>query len=267
MRFINFMSGSKGNCTYVQAGSTQLVIDCGGTKRQLTQSLHNWGLELSAIDALLITHDHGDHVAQLSLFNPVPRVYSPVALAKRPDAIQPMPYQLFPIKDIEVKALVLSHDTALTYGYILSHQEETLVYITDTGYLRSQDYAHIKNATYYIFESNHDVDLLMRTNRPYPLKSRILSDTGHLSNADSAVILADVIGPDTREIVLAHLSEEANTSSLAISTLIEAIRSSAPLIHPELKIQCARQNEALIGGQVYEEYVHQNPDLAFAHLK
>jgi phosphoribosyl 1,2-cyclic phosphodiesterase len=267
MRYINFASGSKGNSTLIQAGSTQLVIDCGTTKRYLTQSLHNYGLDLNQIDALLITHDHGDHISQLKTFKHVPEVYSPVPLRNRENVITPIPYQPFMIKDIWVQPIVLSHDTALTYGYIIKHQDETLVYVTDTGYLKAQDYDYIRNATYYIFESNHDVDLLMQTNRPYPVKSRILSDSGHLSNADSAAILADVIGPLTREIILAHLSEEANTPSLALSTLIEALQDESVHVHPELRIACAKQFECLIGGTTHEEYSHENLDLAFAHIE
>lgn len=265
MRYINFCSGSKGNCTLVESGDTRLIIDCGSTKTYLSHSLHNWGLNLNTVDALLITHSHGDHVAQLKMFDSVERCYSPVELKGRSNIITPMPYVPFMIKDIQVTPIVLSHDSGLTYGYVFEHKHERLVYITDTGYLKDSDLKYIQNADYYIFESNHDVDLLMNTTRPYPTKARILSDNGHLSNQDSAIILASVIGPQTKEIVLAHLSEEANTPDLAKAVLLENLVDKT--CHPELNIRCASQTQAVSGGHLDEKQLTQNLNLNFAHLE
>lgn len=266
MRYVNFCSGSKGNCTLIESAQARLIIDCGGTKQHLSQSLHNWGVDLSSVDALLITHDHGDHIGQLKLFQEVPVCYSPVELKLRSEVITPMPYQTFWIKDIEVMPLVLSHDSGMTYGYTFKTQDCFLVYITDTGYLKTADYRHIQNADIYLFESNHDVDLLMNTNRPHMTKARILSDTGHLSNEDSAEILSHVVGPNTKEIVLAHLSEQANTEVLALSVLQEALIDRDDL-DPMLKLLCAKQSQSLSGGQMYEKQFNQSLDLGLARLE
>ncbi len=266
MKYINFHSGSRGNCTWVASASTQVMIDCGGNKRSLLQSLHNWGVDLACVDALLITHNHSDHISQLKLFEDVKTVISPVDLKDRPNTVNPMPYIPFWIGDIEITALVLSHDSGLTYGYVLRHEEQRIVYVTDTGYIKGSDYPHLRNADVYIFESNHDVDMLMQTNRPHIIKARILSDTGHLSNEDSAAILAQVIGPNTKEIVLAHLSEQANTPQLAVSALQSALSKSEDL-HPELSVRCAQQYEVLTGGFNHEKQSNQSLDFSLNRLK
>ena len=148
MKFNVLASGSKGNCSYIRAGSTQLVIDCGGTKRYLSHSFHSLDVDYTTIDALLITHDHIDHVAQLNLFKNVSIVIAPEPLFKRSDALILEPYQKHRIKDVEITPLVLSHDRAMTYGYLIEHQNEKLVYITDTGYIKSNDFTWITNADY-----------------------------------------------------------------------------------------------------------------------
>lgn len=259
MKYINFCSGSKGNCTYIESKQTKLIIDCGSTKRYLSQSLHNYDIQLDSVDALLITHDHGDHIAQLRLFDSIEKCISPVPLNR--ESINPMPYQSFMIKDIEVTALVLSHDSGLTYGYVLKSEGVKLVYITDTGYLKDNNLDYISNADIYLIESNHNVDKLMQSSRPHMTKMRILSDTGHLSNEDSAKILKRVIGPKTKEIVLAHLSEEANSESLALKAFSQVIDTH------EIHIHCAKQRSETRGGFLNEEYTNETLNIRFAHLK
>ena len=105
------------------------------------------------------------------------------------------------------------------------------------------------NATYYIFESNHNVRMLMNTNRPQTLKKRIMGDYGHLSNEDSANYLCDVIGDNTKEIVLAHLSEEANSPDQAMIDLIEVFEERG-IDNTKYLIRCASQTSTLIGGDV-----------------
>lgn len=247
MKYTVFCSGSKGNCTLIETEKVKVLLDCGHTRRYLTQSFHNAGLHYNQVDAVLITHNHIDHVSQLKLFHDKP-VFAPHVLDQREDTIVLEPFDWITLGDLEIYAFPLSHDAQETYGYLIRHLEETLVYITDTGYLRETDFEMLKNATYYIFESNHDVELLMATTRPYPIKKRILSVNGHLSNTDSAQYLTQLIGLKTKSILLAHLSSEANTERHALETLIETFEVSKVQIQPDLIIQCAKQNEPVTGG-------------------
>ena len=136
--------------------------------------------------------------------------------------------------------LPLSHDAAHTVGYVIEAGGEKLVYITDTGYIRNDVKERIVNADYYIFESNHDIEMLMQTNRPVYIKQRIINDSGHLNNEDSARVLSEVIGERTREIVQAHISQEGNTRAQAYGVL-EAELSRRGLLRSDLKLFPAEQ--------------------------
>jgi len=266
MKYSILASGSKGNCTYIQAGSTQLVIDCGMSKRYLTQAFHSINVNLEEIDALLITHDHSDHISQLNMFKGVKCVVAPVLLGLREDNKVWMPYINHRINDVDIMPIVLSHDCDMIYGYIVCHMNEKLVYITDTGYFKSKDFNLIQGADYYIIESNHDIDLLMKSNRPYPTKQRILSDTGHLSNEDCSYILSQIVTTRTKDIVLAHLSQEANQPELAIHCVNEALEREG-LKPSDYSIRCACQSMIVQGGLDYEEITNYGPNLSIAHLE
>lgn len=249
MKYTVFCSGSKGNSTLIETEKVKVLLDCGHTKRYLTQSLHDAGLNLTQIDAVIITHNHSDHVSQLKLFKEKP-IFAPHVLSQREDTIVLEPFEWITLGDLLIFTIPLSHDAEETFGYVIKHEDETLVYITDTGYVRETDFETLSNADYYIFESNHDVELLMATTRPYIIKKRILSAIGHLSNQDSAQILSQLIGSKTKSILLAHLSSEANTERHALETLVNTLESLQIRINPDLVIHCAKQNEPVTGGSL-----------------
>lgn len=247
MKYTIFCSGSKGNSTLIETSNTKVLIDCGHTKRHLMNAFQKANQDPETIDAVVITHDHIDHISQLKLFSHCP-VYSPVKLAARLDAQHVTPGISFQIGDLSFLPIALSHDAQLTVGYVVSDRDERLVYVTDTGYVREADLETLRNAHHYIFESNHDVELLMATSRPYPIKSRILSDNGHLSNQDSSRLLARLVGPQTQSIILAHLSQEANTERHALTTLVETFEAFEVSLSPSIRVECAKQNESVTGG-------------------
>ncbi len=224
MEYFILASGSKGNCTVVKSEDEFLIIDCGTSKRYLRNSFTKIGLDYLKADALLITHEHSDHIKQVDMFKSMP-VYSPCEIKSVPDERHVEPYNMFTVGRFSVMPLPLSHDTRDTVGYIISDGQETVVCLTDTGYVSHANKELIMNADYYIIESNYDTIMLMSSDRPYYLKSRIVSDYGHLSNEQSAELIADIIGPKTREIVLAHISQECNTRDIAYQNLIDTLES------------------------------------------
>ena len=185
-----------------------------------------------------MTHTHKDHVAQLKTFKQLPAyAWAELGIA---DQRVVEPFETFQIGTLRITVLPLSHDAAHTVGYVIEGGGEKLVYITDTGYIRNDVKAHIVNADYYIFESNHDIEMLMQTNRPVYIKQRIINDSGHLNNEDSARVLSEVIGERTREIVQAHISQEGNTRAMAYGVL-EAELSRRGFLRNDLKLFPAEQ--------------------------
>ena len=191
-------SGSKGNCCLVRHGKTSIIIDCGGTKRYLTQCFDRLQYDPACADALLVTHTHKDHVAQLNTFKHLP-IYAWADLGVADQRVVE-PFETFQIAEMQITVLPLSHDAAHTVGYVIEAGGEKLVYI----------------------------------------KQRIINDSGHLNNEDSARVLSEVIGERTREIVQAHISQEGNTRAQAYGVL-EAELSRRGLLRSDLKLFPAEQ--------------------------
>ena len=222
-------SGSKGNTTYIETAKTKILIDCGNSSKYIINKLNNIGVDPSEIDAILITHTHVDHVKGLPILlkRINPKVYITEGMLSELSFLTN--YELisddnFKIKDITVEIIRTSHDVASSVGYIINNNNKSIVYITDTGYINRKYYDILSNRSLYIFESNHDVEMLNNGRYPFEVRQRILSDKGHLSNYDSAKYLAKFIGPNTQKIILAHLSEENNTEALALSTLNDRLQ-------------------------------------------
>ncbi len=225
MKFYVLASGSKGNCTVIESGQQFIIIDCGATKKYLLKCFEEINKNYLDAQGILITHDHSDHVKQIKMFNSLP-VYSPCELLSVKNEIHVTPYEKFSVGNFEVLPLPLSHDASAVVGYVISDGEEVLVSLTDTGYLPHANERLIKDANYYIFESNYDTAMLMNSNRPAYLKARINSDYGHLENGYASNMISKIIGPHTKEVVLAHISQECNTREIALKTLIDTLEAN-----------------------------------------
>ncbi|MEG0469354.1 MAG: MBL fold metallo-hydrolase [Longicatena sp.] len=217
MKFALLASGSAGNCCVIKHNDSSIVIDCGSTKKYLMECFGRMEYDPASADAILITHTHSDHVAQMKTFEHIPTYATQEIKTKNLKNIEP--FDEFDIQDFHITVLPLSHDCEGTVGYIIEAEGEKMVYVTDTGYVKDEVKQRIVNADYYIFESNHDIEMLMQTNRPVYLKQRIIGDTGHLCNEDCANIITDAMGENTKEIILAHISREGNTRDLALEAL------------------------------------------------
>ena len=236
-------SGSKGNATLIFNNDTSILIDFGISKKEIEEKLSSIGKNLANLDYFLFTHAHSDHIKSYEC-TPIEKRYALkniVPLVKDHELICYKEYQLGSFLIMPIKA---SHDSNPTCGFLLKSDNEELVYLTDTGKISKRTFNLIKNKTYYIIESNHDVEMLLNSNRPAILKSRILSYKGHLSNEDSAFYMSNLIGENTKKIVLAHLSEECNTAEKALDTYhnVFALRKIS-LDHIEIK--CASQHEVV----------------------
>ena len=239
-------SGSKGNCTYIETINHKILIDIGTSSLYVEKSLKSIGVNPEDIDIILITHAHIDHVGGLRVFTKKynPLVYISNKILKESNLkIENVSSEeeIIIDSDIKIRSIRLSHDVTDIKGYVIEEDNESMVYITDTGYINEKNFEYIKNKNLYVFESNHDVEMLMNNPKyPHHTKIRILSDKGHLSNKDSAYYLTKLIGNDTHHIILAHLSEQNNSEELALSTLKETLERK----NIDFKnIKIARQNE------------------------
>lgn len=224
MKLSVLSSGSKGNTTYIETEETKILIDAGNSSKYIIDSLNELNVDIKDIDAVLITHVHSDHIKGLEVLSK--KIKCPVYITKKMyPYLDYLTNYIFiednkiTIKDIEIDVIKTSHDTEDSVAYIVNNKNKSIVYITDTGYINSKYFDILSNRSIYIFESNHDIEMLNNGRYPFHLRQRILSDKGHLSNYDSAKYLSKFIGKDTKEIILAHLSEENNTEELALKTL------------------------------------------------
>ena len=217
MYFHIIASGSKGNATIVVSNKTVLLIDMGITLARLEEGLAEINLKKSDISGALFTHNHTDHISGIKFLSPkimyalegtLPSSLSHVVCLNTP----------FQIMDFEITPIETSHDAVNPCGFLIKDKDSSLFYMTDTGTFLEENLPLIKDPTYLIIESNHDIKMLLHTNRPFELKNRIMSEVGHLCNEDSAIAAISIAGEHTKEIVLAHLSEEANTPEVAIES-------------------------------------------------
>lgn len=243
MKVIVLSSGSKGNTTYIETQTTKILIDIGNTCKYITEKLSTIGVTLGEINAILITHTHTDHIKGLKTFtnNYSAPIYITEKMHPKIPYVKQYKYiesSLITIRDIKINIIKTSHDAEDSVGYIINNNDKSIVYITDTGYINKKYHPMLSNRDIYIMESNHDVEMLNNGSYPFPLRQRILSDKGHLSNHDSAKYIGDFIGPKTTNIVLAHLSHENNTPELAKETLLAKLQElNMTQIHIDIALQ------------------------------
>ena len=245
MRVTVLSSGSKGNTTFIESGNTKILIDIGNSCKYVTEKLKDIGIDANDIDAILLTHTHVDHISGLKVFTKKynPKVYISNKMKEELEYINN--YSIINEGILELNNLIIniiktSHDASESFGYVIESNNKSLVYITDTGYINQKYFNLLSNRNIYILESNHDIEMLNNGPYPFRLRQRILGDKGHLSNYDCSKYLSNFIGDNTKCIMLAHLSQDNNTPSMAYDTLLERLNNNNQSID---KIIVLKQNE------------------------
>ncbi len=243
MRFSILASGSSGNCAVLRTEKARILIDAGFTQRKLRQLLHDAGEALEHIDAVFLTHEHGDHCAGIDGLKRFPhiKVFANAATARAVQAKldHKVGWQIFEtgarftFRDLEIESFHVPHDAQEPVGFTFSHGQEAdllsprrrLAWLTDLGHAPQHIHEHIRDVDVVVVESNHCPRLLEAdTKRPWPTKQRISGRHGHLSNQAMCDLLESVASPRWRHVFLTHLSRDCNSHE-AIETALAGLRT------------------------------------------
>jgi len=241
MKVISLQSGSNGNSIYVESGSARLLIDAGISGKRAAQRLGAFGRDIRDVDAMLISHDHGDHIAcagiyqrkfNLPLYITEPtlsaaQIHRPIG--RLDDVRHFQAGNILKIKDVTVETIPTPHDGTDGVAFVVDDGRRRLGILTDLGHVFDGLAALIATLDAVIIESNYDPEMLDSGPYPYFLKQRISGPRGHLSNVESAELLARSAGTKLKWACLGHLSGENNHPDLAIATHRRIAGDALPL--------------------------------------
>jgi len=227
LHFSVLASGSTGNAFYIGTNHQKLLVDAGLSGKQMERLMDEVNIDPNELDGILVTHEHSDHIKGLGIM--ARRYQLPIYANEKTwmameDHIgkvstdQKFEFPMASVKDfgdIEVESFGVSHDAAEPMFFVFRNGGKKIALATDMGYVSDRIKKTIEDADVYVFESNHDVEMLRMGRYPWNVKRRILGDKGHVSNEDSAIALTDIIGNQTKRIYLAHLSQDNNMKDLA----------------------------------------------------
>ena len=242
MKICSLFSGSRGNAVFIECGGRKLLIDAGKSTRALSKALLEIGESLESLDAILLTHEHCDHISALENLSenlPLP-VHAPGGCAQKlasipsgyiqENLVTHPPLFTLALGTVTIRSFPTPHDSACSVGYRIEWEENgnlrSIGYATDIGYVTDEVLAGLFGCEAVVIEANHDVEMLRTGPYPYHLKQRILSRHGHLCNTDCALLAAKLATSGTKYFLLAHLSEKNNHPDLALDEVFAALGDS-----------------------------------------
>ena len=247
-------SGSSGNCLLVRSGATHILVDAGISCRRITTALKGLGVDPASLSAVLITHEHTDHMAGLATLTKQYRlpVYASRGTGLRlcyripflEELLRPIqPGESFQVGDLEVHSFPTPHDAAQSTGYALSDGLRKAAVVTDLGHVTEAVAQAVRGADLLVAEANHDVEWLRSGPSPYFLQDRILGDYGHLSNEAGAQLVCSAVEQGARTVVLAHLSHENNTPERARQVVGDALTRMGAAPGRDVLLEVAPRSE------------------------
>lgn len=235
MEFCSIFSGSSGNCLYVASDRTKILVDAGLSGKKIQEGLNEIGINPCEIDAIVITHEHDDHIKSAGILsrrfnipiyantNTWEAMIDKLGEIKRENIKIFDDYNSFEIGDVFVIPYEIPHDAVKPCGYSFTNGKVKISIATDIGYASDTVKENIKDSDLILLESNHDVEMLKVGPYPYPLKLRILGDKGHLSNEAAGDTIVDILNSKIKKIILGHLSKTNNYPQLALRTVLSIL--------------------------------------------
>jgi phosphoribosyl 1,2-cyclic phosphodiesterase len=237
VRFSVLASGSSGNATVVEAGETAILIDCGLSVRRLAERATTLGFDLSSLDAVVVTHEHGDHIGGVG---PLARRYGlPVYMTHgtraaagfadghKFDVTEISPHETFTIGDLSLHPAPVPHDAKEPCQFVVARESKRLGILTDLGSDTRHIQQHFAGCCALVLEFNHDLELLSGCEYPDSVKDRIAGRLGHFNNVQASTLLATLKSARLRHVLGAHVSARANHINLVRQSLATVLGDSA----------------------------------------
>ena len=238
MKLCPLCSGSSGNATYIEAGSARILIDAGLSCKRITELLQMIGVDPRTLSAILVTHEHIDHVRGVNILSkkydlPVYANADTWSVLKAPfKDVAPKNVCVFEsdrdfyLSGVRILPFSVPHDAIHAVGYTLFFGGHKVGVCTDLGHVDARILSILSGCDLLLFEANHDVDMLMAGSYPYLLKKRILSGSGHMNNDDCGRALVKLHETGVKNVILGHLSQENNYPALAMVAVRAALEGA-----------------------------------------
>ncbi|MDR3653174.1 MAG: MBL fold metallo-hydrolase [Paludibacter sp.] len=250
LRFQSFGSGSSGNCYFIGNASNGILIDAGIGVRSIRKCLRNIGLDFENIWGVFVTHDHADHIKAVGSIGEKHRVpiyttrhvhegiqrsycvteklYSSKKYIEKNQSVQ--------VGEFMITSFPVSHDATDSVGYTIEYNGKKITFATDLGFISEEVGEHLKVADYMVLEANYDAQMLEQGSYPIHLKNRIAAKTGHLSNDQAGIFLAENYNERVQHIFLCHLSRENNLPNLAYTTIQNYLESKQIIVGRDVNL-------------------------------
>jgi len=256
-KLITLFSSSSGNCTLLANDDTKILIDAGVSMSKISSALSDLHINPAEIDAVLVTHEHSDHISGLDVFckKYSPCIYGNSLTLERTALNAPNTVytshpisegNVFSVGSMKIKAFSTPHDSVASMGYVIESDGKKYGIATDTGTVTQVLLSAFSSCESVLIEANHDVDMLQKGPYPYHLKKRILSDTGHLSNAKCAWLATQLAIWGTKKIMLGHLSDKNNTPSLAYTAVRDMLEKNGFKVGVDVILKVAQKDDITI---------------------
>lgn len=235
IKVCSLFSGSSGNCIFISSGQTSILVDAGVSGKRIEEALGQIGESIKSISAIIITHEHSDHISGAGILarrhrlpiyanNLTWAAMKPFMGKLRPDQICVSEVCCpFRIGDIDILPFPIPHDAACPVGYNLFVEDKKITIATDIGHVTDELIGWLEKSHIILLESNHDIEMLKTGRYPWPLKKRIMGDYGHLCNEHTGKVVAHLAENGTKFFLLGHLSKENNFPELAYQTVYNAL--------------------------------------------
>lgn len=255
MELRTLFSGSSGNSILISHKGAHILVDAGVSCRRLTLALESCGVDAQSLDAVLITHEHSDHIAGLATLTKkyhLPIYTSPgtarqlaYRIAAIEDVLRPIPPgESFTLGPFSVLTFPTPHDAAQPMGFAFEAAGRRAAVVTDLGHVTPEVLSGVSGVHLLVCEANHDVDWVLSGPYPYPLKRRILGEQGHLSNEAGARLALQCVEQGAHTVLLAHLSAENNTPAHALMTAEALFRAAGVEPTRDVTLSAAPRSEA-----------------------